>query len=1173
MVSVYHLIAQKNFDHFAGAKSYANFNPRRQRIGEWKPSIHAIDYDKPFHRTTVGEDHTYFVIDLDPTLVNGRNPSDPIRFRDMKIAVGFHFLKTWLEEHPEYDFFVKLSGSGFHLIQRHNESINPMRFEPVIKKIFKKCSKVPSIQKDVQEKPHLCSYKCNGWHHPYEWVEHEKTWKPQKKLWSRYVEAFGRTFRLDIDLKMFEPVHLVRWTYSRNMKVPERANFAIPIMEWDLRWILKHMYREHLQVYDYSIPEFQFEQHLIPEKEVPKLVEMKSKKIYHEGTTDYRLAIPEPDEKLTDEQKLTIQKMDTLLTSDETVVPPCVSKWYIRCKNESKIYWGRYVWVRWLANKGYSPEEIGLLMRFNVNDERDNLPQNKNTLHEQLPQVYGPRENPYPMMGCSKLQLHGEPTSMDIKIATKEMCSACNRTYPMQDYRKQTAVGDEDVGFQRIQEMCYDVLKSNENKVLKKSTRAGVTTSVIPMAKMQGKRLLVVVPTNRIGKKTFVKAVKLSKTKFDTEINGAMFTANRDSCLRLIIIEKDLEEIKKNSTDPSWSDKPLAWKTLRYHSKPSCEQCKFKDQRFNIPIIEDGIPKPLITSDIDGPFKGKEETEGTCAYITLYHQIQNIDVVFITYSKLFALFANDSKHSLKFREDFLNCFDVVLLDEVSHLTNQQSLSIQFLSKNMDEYRSKIDKKRDYDFDFLSRLEDDISKVSDYDTKSAQQMVELGNRFKEEYMDLYLNPLTIEDGKVTKIKENFLTEEEKLELEENFKAMHELIEKMARQENKSVRCMEDLLFLLGQDNWMISSIPTKFKEIDIKFVTQPATQPIKRFIREFNAIGKQVVITDATLPFVNMADFFEIPFNDFVIGDPRGTNKSQLIIADSRSRSVIDLLAANKHDVRQELMDYINLICEHHDPENVMVVTPNKISTETLRAWQNNKNIPKDLMITYYRSDLTIGVESDRRIMIMITRPQPPDGSHDWLAFYFHLEGLHLDMDISELGNKLADTSAKIAFYQAIGRAKDPEVKEGSVIYCWGISGERKRIWDNEEPTVLDLMDFDDDVPTPEVLAPSPVDARTERVIKAGKIWQKTVNDKDSKPVKVDKLSIRIAALVKKHINVNEKIKLSELVQRIGYKNPEVRVHFSKEENCRSIEYLGIRVIKTYSKTKRDNKILSFERMW
>ena len=113
------------------------------------------------------------------------------------------------------------------------------------------------------------------------------------------------------------------------------------------------------------------------------------------------------------------------------------------------------------------------------------------------------------------------------------------------------------------------------------------------------------------------------------------------------------------------------------------------------------------------------------------------------------------------------------------------------------------------------------------------------------------------------------------------------------------------------------------------------------------------------------------------------------------------------------------------------------------------------------------------------------------------------MTIEELGEKLRETSTKIAYYQAIGRAKDPEVKIRSIIYCWGISGGREPIDSPGVKTAMDLMTFDDDVPTPQIFKATQTIARTEFITKVGKIWM-------DDGIKINEFVGRFVGIMKKH---------------------------------------------------------------
>ena len=1166
---IFKQIGRVNYKWFKNADRYTNAITGTDRPGKWFPQIDAVQYNKPFHRTTVGHDHTYFVLDFDVELLDypqAKTKDNRILERDIKLRICLNFIKDWLDTHPKVKFFAKISGSGIHLIQRYNKRIDPQRFQGIPKILFPKCQHAPDIPTMTRGHPplHVCDEHCTGWHHPYTHDERDE-WRPNEKKWAKIVTYQGHRVSINIDLKMFERVHMIRWTYSPNLKIQQRFNWSIPIDDWNPDWVLTHMYRQNMSIHEYDIPDFQWEHLLIPES---KLYDMDISKKSRDNSSEfgeyYRLNIPEPNEELTPMQQYTIDRLDTVLTADETVVPPCVKAWYEKSKTTSGVHDGRVVWVRWLAAKKYTPEEIGLLMRFKVNDLRDNNESNREILHEQMSKyAFGPRENPFKIMGCKKLQYHGEPTRMDIKIADEKMCELCRRTHPLQNYPSKQITGDPNKGFEEIQRKVIDILDRHgtKNLIVTKATRAGLTTTIIPIAKGLGKKLLVVVPTNRIGKETFVKAVRLAKTKFNLEVNGAMFAANRNACLILTILDRELKKKRRNPPTPTWKN-PLAWSALRYHTKPSCTKCKFKDDMFNIPLMNNGIPVPMMYSEITHYQDGTKGSKGNCAYITLQRQIRDLDVVFITYSKLFALFATDSEDSDYFRQQLFECFDVLLLDEVSHLTNHSAFTIKLLqSKTILPGDSKTFQYAKFSYNMLLRLENEISAILNYsNTKITRKIEEFVRKFITFYEPMLDNPI---DKMKTLRVDNFLPDHEIDYINDNFAAFHKVLEKAALDANISLTNIEATLFLLKEKQWMLSSIPTNFNPVDISLIIEPATKHVKKFVRDFsNYHNKQVIITDATMPYVNMMEFFQLRFEKYEIGDPRGTNKSQLIIADSKNVNVTQLFfnKDNSFQLQHDLFDFINNICAEHGEKNIMIICANIATANLLKNAMTVEAIPRT-MITWFRSDMTIGVESDKRIIIAICPPYPPRGSHDWLAFYFHLDAIHLEMSISELGAHLAENSAKIAFYQAIGRGKDPEVQERSVVYCWGISGGRQRLkYDNQN--IMELMNFDDNVPTPNIFNPSHLDARSPEILKVGKIWLR-----DGKII--SPLIIRIARIVKNRTQVTlselsriMRINITELEKTITENNVTTLREFDIQPFdllSRGKKYKGLRYVKGLSR--------------
>lgn len=1111
--TLFQRIEEVNHQWLKDADWYTNGLPgAKEQLGPWFVEYHAIEYVRSFHRTTIGEDHTYFVLDIDMEILEGQSEyptihDDPLLLRAAKLHVALSWTHQWLNDHPELNFFARISGSGIHLVQRLEERTDPIRFLPIIFHYFRKDTNAPDfppIELPADQPP----TEYEGWHKGYRWDGKNNKWRLMDSAWSKVVNIDGYKARISIDLGMFiSGYKMIRWTYSRNMKIPHRWNYAIPIDNWDTTWILEHMTREGLEnhkPHPYEIPAFQFTSLMTPEDQVHTV------KGYREDSgmksIHYVINVPPYPHELTEAQQYKIDEMDALMLSDETIVPPCVSRWYQRSKSEAGVFWGRLPWIRWLAAQGYTPEDIGFLIRFLVNSEKDNHPDNQSNLYLYTPWAYGPHDAPYKIPACDKLR---DPVTRWY-VATNEMCEICGRSYPTQKYGDtiSIATGKVDVGFKRIQEMITEILDSYapSNIVIKKATRAGVTTTMIPIAKLLGKKVLVVVPTNRIGTETFVKAVGIAQEKFGVTVNAGMFAANKNSCLILTFLNKELK--RKKDKDPAWGDVPLSWLSLRYHSKPPCKKCRFRTEELPIPLLHNGVPRPIISSQMVKYSDDPKQRQGLCAFTTLYNQIQTLDVVFITYAKLFAIMVNLTDESLQLQQALFDCFDILLLDEISHLTDSSPLNIKILRSESEVATLTSDTAHMfYKDNIFFQLQTELDKLVTFfmattESGTTRKIEDLIRAFIEEYEQLMLRPLIEQQTRVTP---NFLERDEIDELNENFGKFHSMIEKAAIEFNIPVNTVEAILILLKEDFWIMTSIPTKFHPVDISFVIKPATSEVKRFVRMFDqSHEKQVIVTDATLPYVGMTDFFRFQFRTYNVGDPRMTNASQLVITDSRNINVIDLFFNKEYSevYQSELISFINMVAEAHDPSDMIIVAPNKRTAFWLYGQKKNKVIP-NIQITWYRSDQTIGVECDKRVMVTVCSPHPPRGSRDWLAYYFQQDGIGLDMSIEDLGKKLCDTSTKIAFYQTIGRSKDPEVRARSIVYCWGISGGRTSLSSPRIKTVMDLMTFDDDVPIPNIFKATHTIARTDLIIKIGKVWM-------NEGIRINEFVGRLAGIVDRH---------------------------------------------------------------
>jgi len=148
MSSIFSVIEEVNYKWIKDADAYGN------EVGNtwgWFSHISEVAFSLPFHRTLSGADHTYFVLDLDPDLISHplyqdlkmMKSEDPIKYRELTIRAVIEIAEKITDSLQPHEFFAKLSGTGIHLIQRAEERIDKRRFKPVIREIFKPCSKSP----------------------------------------------------------------------------------------------------------------------------------------------------------------------------------------------------------------------------------------------------------------------------------------------------------------------------------------------------------------------------------------------------------------------------------------------------------------------------------------------------------------------------------------------------------------------------------------------------------------------------------------------------------------------------------------------------------------------------------------------------------------------------------------------------------------------------------------------------------------------------------------------------------------------------------------------------------------------------------------------------------------------------------------------------------------------
>jgi len=68
-------------------------------------------------------------------------------------------------------------------------------------------------------------------------------------------------------------------------------------------------------------------------------------------------------------------------------------------------------------------------------------------------------------------------------------------------------------------------------------------------------------------------------------------------------------------------------------------------------------------------------------------------------------------------------------------------------------------------------------------------------------------------------------------------------------------------------------------------------------------------------------------------------------------------------------------------------------------------------------------------LVVFCKPLPPEDAFHWLAVHYNTED---GSDVTGMSQTLRQHSARQAFYQTIGRVKDPKAATPSVVYGFGL---------------------------------------------------------------------------------------------------------------------------------------------
>ena len=641
---------------------------------------------------------------------------------------------------------------------------------------------------------------------------------------------------------------------------------------------------------------------------------------------------------------------------------PCLQHCYEVSTSHRGIYQLRANLVTALASMDFTREEIAYWFKHHINDDADNA--NKGMLETQVDYWHSRQYH----CRCEYYQ----------EVDNDKFCcdNPCGRRHPAQDEPEPDHIHLTRVQeFEAVYHKCREIINSGHKKVVvKKTTRAGVTTALTIVAKEENKRVLFLVPRTSIAELTFPDTICLAHEKRGVIINGFVIAANQKSCLQRLKEKLDWE---KEHGRPLQVSIPVP--------RDDCKTCI-----YNGTIVIPAENQPLCHSDPDN---------NTCAQSTYKAQRDIFDAGFTTYAKLHAILNTPSQDSFDILDD-VKQYDVLVFDEISQFVESSFLEIPLHAKHRHENLT---------YNFCAVLNKQLN--------NYLQWIELGETSESIHQHISLFISEYEDYSKYKDGEeiqNPLDDEERTRLKSNMIVYLNNLYNYALLSGNDVGAIYSAMCLLCEEKWYISKTQTMEYETNINFIVPPKNREIVEWLKDFEG---QIIITDATMPTVDLKNVFGEDIVEMPVDDPLETANKQLIICDSMSVSPTRVFTEAG---KERLQAYVHAINNYHKNGYLVATSNSKTRQDYLDTIPNV--IPED--VTYQRSNKTIGVACNHRAMITVSSPYAPKNAFQWLSMNLVGDG--------SLSERIWKVNARNSYFQTISRCKDPLSQTLSVVYAYGI---------------------------------------------------------------------------------------------------------------------------------------------
>ncbi|MCK5342022.1 MAG: hypothetical protein KAR20_01385, partial [Candidatus Heimdallarchaeota archaeon] len=188
---------------------------------------------------------------------------------------------------------------------------------------------------------------------------------------------------------------------------------------------------------------------------------------------------------------------------------------------------------------------------------------------------------------------------------------------------------------------------------------------------------------------------------------------------------------------------------------------------------------------------------------------------------------------------------------------------------------------------------------------------------------------------------------------------------------------------------------KFKIQMVKML--PADDVLVENINNLIGSNQRVIFTDATTPPFRFSRL-KRDVKNLMFGDPLGTNKTLQVIYDDTLHKFDSTRwhkggHRSKSRYKKQIIDKLMLIIKKLGKENVKIWAPNKdiardivkllnLKIEKLACTPDNTAADSRVVVDWMRSSGARGVESDRRMHIIVGNPDVPRSAYGYLAFMY-----------------------------------------------------------------------------------------------------------------------------------------------------------------------------------------------